>query len=359
MNTRLITSLRGLSAALMAASALAFAAPMPVAAANDAAPAACFYYRVSWGDTLTKIAIRYGVTINAIMAANGLRSTVIYAGTTLCIPVNTPAPPPSGGAWLAQFWNNTAQSGAPALERADSVLSFQWGFGTPNPAVIVADNFSARWTRSYNFIGGTYRFSLSADDGIRLWVDGNIVYDAYSFVGSLNKTLDVPITAGMHQIRVDYVEYGGLARVSASFIRLAGSTPPPPPPPPPQGAANWTASFYNNTTLSGAPVLIVGTGPIDFNWGTGSVGSGVQADNYTARFVTTYNFEAATYRFTAQVDDGIRMWVDDLLIFDQWREQSLRGYSIDIPMSAGTHNIRVEYLELTGISAVKVGWGKR
>jgi LysM repeat protein len=71
----------------------AVAAP---ASRGDAAPAAyvCLYYTVRYGDTLSEIAARYGVTVRSIMSANHLHSTVIYAGQHLCIPTHAPPPPP-------------------------------------------------------------------------------------------------------------------------------------------------------------------------------------------------------------------------------------------------------------------------
>lgn len=44
------------------------------------------HYRVRYGDTLSQIARRYGTTVQAIMAYNGLTSTRIYAGQWLRIP---------------------------------------------------------------------------------------------------------------------------------------------------------------------------------------------------------------------------------------------------------------------------------
>ncbi|MGQ0601367.1 MAG: LysM peptidoglycan-binding domain-containing protein [Anaerolineales bacterium] len=43
-------------------------------------------YIVQRGDTLFRIGLRYGVTVAALQAANGLRGTLIYAGQTLVIP---------------------------------------------------------------------------------------------------------------------------------------------------------------------------------------------------------------------------------------------------------------------------------
>ncbi len=54
---------------------------------------------VQRGENLSRIALRYGVTVPAIQAANGLKNSFIYAGQTLVIPVAgipaAPAVPPA------------------------------------------------------------------------------------------------------------------------------------------------------------------------------------------------------------------------------------------------------------------------
>jgi LysM repeat protein len=59
-------------------------------------------YVVQPGDTIFKISVRFGVSMDAIRAANGISGNLIYSGQTLIIPdpnapVNTPPPAPSGG----------------------------------------------------------------------------------------------------------------------------------------------------------------------------------------------------------------------------------------------------------------------
>ncbi|MCG2769259.1 MAG: LysM peptidoglycan-binding domain-containing protein [Chloroflexota bacterium] len=49
------------------------------------------WHIVKWGENLTKIAAMYGVTVEAIMTANGLTNpNLIYAGQKLLIPSSTP-----------------------------------------------------------------------------------------------------------------------------------------------------------------------------------------------------------------------------------------------------------------------------
>src|SRR6266542_2195175 len=135
MNRRLLSRI---VVAVLAVATLGVSLPVTAIAAPSSTSAVnaytCTWYLIRRGDTLTKISRRYGVTIRAIMAANGMRSTRIYAGRYLCIPipVTNPPPPTGGGPWYAQFWNNTVQSGSPALVRNDASVNFNWGFGTPD-----------------------------------------------------------------------------------------------------------------------------------------------------------------------------------------------------------------------------------
>jgi LysM repeat protein len=320
------------------------------APANAPASYTCLYYTVKRGDQLLRIAIRYGTTTEILMRVNGMRTNRVYIGQRLCIPRNTPPPkpPPPGpgpqpgaGHWYGEYWNNTSQSGAPSLARNDAALNFNWGYGTPDAGRVFSDNFSARWTRTIASTGGVYRFTVTHDDGIRLYVDGNLVLEKYDFVGNATNTVDVPLGAGNKVIRLDYVERSGIALVRLNYFRV---TAPAPPPQPPAGGA-WRADFYNNRDLAGAPVYVANYGSLNFSWGTNSPGGSVPADNWSARFTQLRYFNAGTYRFIASSDDGVRVYVDDVLVVNNWREQAYATASGDINLGAGNHYIRVEYFD--------------
>lgn len=72
--------------------------------------------------------------------------------------------------WQATYWNNATLSGSPIVHRTETQLNFDWYYGTPAP-IINADRFSARWTRYIDTAPGNYHFIVTADDGIRLWID--------------------------------------------------------------------------------------------------------------------------------------------------------------------------------------------
>ena len=353
---------RSFFAAFALAASLLASAFAPGNAAQAAAPArpsaapqsyTCLYYTVKAGDQLLRIAIRFGTTTEILMRVNGLRSNRVYVGQRLCIPRNTPAPgpgpQPGAGPWYGEYWNNTSQSGAPSLIRNDAAINFNWGFSTPDASRVFADNFSARWTRTFASNGGIYRFTITHDDGVRLYVDGNLVLNKYDFVGNATDTVDVAIGGGNKVIRLDYVEKSGIALVRLNYYPVSAPVPPQPP----AGGA-WRADFFNNRDLAGAPVYVASYNALNFSWGTNSPGGSVPADNWSARFTQLRYFNAGTYRFIASSDDGVRVYVDDVLVVNNWREQSYSTASGDINLGAGNHYIRVEYFDAGAQAALSL-----
>ncbi len=70
---------------------------------SSGAPAGCYsYYYVKAGDTLSRVASYFGMRTSALAAANGIsNANYIYVGQRLCIPniYGGPVYPPSGGAY--------------------------------------------------------------------------------------------------------------------------------------------------------------------------------------------------------------------------------------------------------------------
>lgn len=83
---------------LLALSVLALGSTSPLWGSPEAQSTGSTVHVVQWGETLSIIAARYGVTTSAIVQANGISNpNYIYAGQRLIIPTGTTSPPPSGG----------------------------------------------------------------------------------------------------------------------------------------------------------------------------------------------------------------------------------------------------------------------
>jgi hypothetical protein len=63
------------------------------------------------------------------------------------------------------------------------------------------------------------------------------------------------------------------------------------------------------------------------------------------------------YTFYVNSDDGIRLWVNDILLVNKWIPQASTEWSGTISLDAATkYKIRVEYFELAGQVVAKLLW---
>ncbi len=112
------------------------------------------------------------------------------------------------GLWAA-YYNNRDFSG-PAVTRIDPQINFDWGYDSPDPA-IGADNFSVRWVGQIEALyTETYTFTTNADNGIRLWIDRQLIVDDWSDHPLREASGRINLNAGQrYVIQVEYYEADG------------------------------------------------------------------------------------------------------------------------------------------------------
>ncbi|GAB3544253.1 OmpA family protein [Spirosoma fluminis] len=84
---------------------------------------------------------------------------------------------------------------------------------------------------------------------------------------------------------------------------------------------------------------------LNFNWSEGSPARGIPHSYYSIRW-TGKLFAPVTgvYRFYANVDDGIRLWVDNQLVIESWQLNDSENYMGTIKLQAGRYySFRVDY----------------
>lgn len=139
-------------------------------------------------------------------------------------PLSTPS-----DRWKLEIWNNRSFSG-PAREqryeaaRSDGGFRFDFGSGAASRCT-GSDDFAVRFSRRLSVpTAGDYQFTTESDDGVRLWVDGSLVIDAWRDMAPTRLSATLRLAAGWHELRMDYYENTGGALVS---LAVAASTPTP------------------------------------------------------------------------------------------------------------------------------------
>jgi hypothetical protein len=115
------------------------------------------------------------------------------------------------------------------VRRIDPVVDFDWGGGSPDPA-LGPDQYSARWLGQVQpRFNETYTFYVVGDDGVRLWVNNQLVIDRWVDQGPTEYSAFVPMQAGyLYDIKMEYYENGGgaVARLLWSALSVPKETIP-------------------------------------------------------------------------------------------------------------------------------------
>ncbi len=105
--------------------------------------------------------------------------------------------------------------------------------------------------------------------------------------------------------------------------------------------------YYNNTDLTGDPVLTRIDPKIDFDWGTGTPDPNVPPDGFSVKWTGLVEIPAAgEWTFSTHTDDGTRLWVDGQRLVNVWgTSRPLTWDSNTITLNAGFHTIEMNYFE--------------
>ncbi len=262
-------------------------------------------------------------------------------------PATPTLPPPSPANWRGEYYDNPNLAGQPVLVRDDPALDFNWGGGSPGPGV-PTDNFSARWTRSFQFEDGDYRFLADVDDGVKLYLDGWLVIDEWNtnpYV--LHSGVFADIKAGPHTLTVEFFEAAGDAHLKVWFEKTLVS------------GNKWVGEYYNNPDFRDAAVLVREDEDIDFDWDNDEPAPGMN-DDFSVRWQRTVNLEAGDYEFTVRLaeEDRVKVFLDNWLILEEDSDHGGTVSAIFKDVGAGAHTLRVEYQDFSDDASIEVNWSR-
>jgi len=121
--------------------------------------------------------------------------------------------------------------------------------------------------------------------------------------------------------------------------------------------SNWTGQYYNNDSFSGSPAITRIDSSINFDFGNDPAIDGfTDEDNFSIRWTGTQSIAAATYVFSATVDDGVRVTIDGTVVIDQLGATGLNTFQATVALSGDSHSITVEYVEQEDDAQISFSW---
>ncbi len=118
----------------------------------------------------------------------------------------------SGSGLRAEYFDNIALSGVPRVVRRDRQVDFRWTFNSPDRQ-LNNNWYSVRWSGTLTVPAGGAHLGIEGSDGWRLWVDGRLLMDDWAKRTSRRMMSAEALAPGAHQLRLEYFETTGNARV--------------------------------------------------------------------------------------------------------------------------------------------------
>ncbi|MFA5076434.1 MAG: PA14 domain-containing protein [Patescibacteria group bacterium] len=116
---------------------------------------------------------------------------------------------------LKGYYYNGTNFDTEVFNRIDNQVDFDWKESGPG-SVVSSNNFSVRWVGKIKVDNNTTKtFYTYSDDGVRLYIDGNLIINDWSDHGLALNSGSAYLSSGYHNLKLEYYEHDG-----AALIRL-------------------------------------------------------------------------------------------------------------------------------------------
>jgi mono/diheme cytochrome c family protein len=295
---------------------------------SDATSGTSIYYTLD-GTLPTTNSIHYTGSFlllnSAAVQAVATLPGAVNSGVAIASFVNSSAIG-NGTGLTGQYWTNTTSTAftnitfntLPTLTRTDAVVNFNWNSAGPDPR-IGQTNFTTRWTGSVQpQFNETYTFYVTADDGVRLWVNGQLLINQWIPESATTYQGSITLKAQqLYNLRMDYFQGTGGAEAILAWsspsttqavipqTQLYPYTNPPP--------TVVLSGPTNNATYTAAATVTIGAmadapyNPISqvaFYANGSLLGTLTNSPNAPLYTLTTTGLSAGSYALTAVATDG-------------------------------------------------------
>lgn len=125
----------------------------------------------------------------------------------------------------------------------------------------------------------------------------------------------------------------------------------------PGGEPGLKGEYFNNQELEGTPALVRNDRHVAFKWGEDSYINGGPVDHFSIRWTGYFVPKlSGDYKFYSSADDGVRLYLDDERVIDDWQRHAETLDTYARRLEAGhPYKIRLEYFEAVGTATAGFG----
>ncbi len=320
-------------------------------------------------------------------------------------PTTTPTPTPTfspirlnTGTSVLDTQNNTWSTDTAQNAGGETYTVNNTIANTANPKLFQSERYGQTLTYNFTVPNGSYNLNLNLSEiyftqagerifnvdinGTRVLSNFDILTQVAPFT-ALTKSFPVTVTNGKIQIVFttikDNAKLASLEIVPAtnptatpqptitptptvtptpSTTATPTPTPTTTPTPVPSGVVNGlNATYYDNMDFTGTSVTRIDP-QVYFDWMHGAPTPSMGTDTFSARWtgfiVPNYS---ENYTFYTDSDDGVRVWINNVLIIDKWIDQGVTEHSGSIVLQANQkYAVKVEYYDNSGGASCKLRW---
>lgn len=272
--------------------------------------------------------------------------------------------------WAAAYYAAPATGSSPegvydplatGIPLASECVSTFFDISLFGPAPGVANDFGMRAVRDFKFTTGQAVLRLRHDDGVRVYLNGLLIHEQWTNHSS--GEVEIPMFAAAddwHRITIEYFDHEFLASLWAVFEDGSTFLPGPWAPTDCPAKDPWRYRLYDPVPYN----LFAGTyGDIDITTldTTGCErgpeflnGRNVRGgDVLSAQIERDVVFAGGMTTFLAEVDNGMRIYIDGRKIMDDWTlNAGVRVLTTNTPV--GSHRLMIEFRNNSGSHNLKL-----
>jgi PA14 domain/Putative Ig domain/Glucodextranase, domain B len=229
------------------------------------------------------------------------------------------------------------------------------GTDTTPPSIKITGPTS---TGSYTTTASTMTLSGTASDdfGVAQVTWSSDRGNGGTATGTSNWSGSVPLAAGTNNIIVTARDAAGndasdvITVTTIASTGSAGSIG--------GGSAGLRGDYYSGSNFDSLITTRIDP-TVDFEWGYGSADANLPVDNFSVRWTGMITVPVTgTYTFVTSSDDGVRLWVGNQLMIDNWTDHSsVPDAGPQVWLQAGQqYPVRLEYYDNTGWSVMQLYW---